>query len=157
MPSSVTYSYRDTFTGTGGTAYGGRASYRYSAPEAVGGFGQVEVSGVLQFTAPVGTSYEQILDVANNGGDAFGQVSSNDAFMIVNRSTTDTLTLRFDGLSANHAYMVLPAGTHFILYGSPVMITSASGGDLCASVSAKFTSATGTVEVIALSLNSAFS
>lgn len=159
MASSVTYSYRDSFTATGGTSFGRRGTrvqqYPIGAPQA--GYGSdSEITSAMHFTAPVGTSYEVIYDSNGlTGADEFGEPSQGDFAIFFNRSETDTLTLRFDAAVSINSYVTIPPNGRFIVYAPRVILTA--GGDLGTSISAKFTSASGVVEVLAGSLNTYFS
>lgn len=154
MPSFLQFAYKDSYVQNGGSTFSGGQTHRYDAPEVAGAN---EFASVLHYTAPVGTSYEQIYTALGAGDDNFGGISTTDTVMIINRSTTDTLTLRFNGVGGDNAYVTVPAGRHFILYGT-IVLTSVSASDVTVGpVDAKFTSGTGTVEVIAGSLNAAFS
>lgn len=157
MPSNITYTYRDSFT-SAGTSFNKGRSITVSDTDWANAFGSTGISSVLQYTAPVGTSYEQIWDNGVQGDDNFGQSGENDFLMVVNRSSSDTLTLRFDdGGGSNHAYLDIPPGGRFMWYASQAIITSAGGVGLFSTLSAKFGSATDTVELLAFSVNAAFS
>lgn len=154
MSNYLQYSYRDSFTQSAGSAFNEGNTLRSDGSGIDGG---LEYTSTLRFTATVGTSYERIYTVGAAGDDNFGGVSATDCMMIVNRSTTDTLTLRFPGALGDNAYVTIPAGRHFLLYGA-VCATSVSASDFTTGqIDAKFTSANGTVEVVGISYNTAYS
>lgn len=154
MSSYLIYAYRDSFTQAAGSAFNEGNSLQSNGTGIDGG---AEYTSTLRYTATVGTSYERIYNVSGVGDDNFGTIGQVDCMMIVNRSTTDTLTLRFPGALGDNAYVTIPASRHFLLYGA-VCATSVSASDFTiGQIDAKFTSANGTIEVVGISYNNAYS
>lgn len=148
MPFTIVTS--TSFPDAGGSNFNTRATLTnedVDGSDAV--YGDVEQS--LHFTAPVGTTYETILTVnTSDTDDEFGELQDEAFFWVINRSSTQSLTLRFNGASGTHAYVTIPAGKWFQVIAPILTVfrTDLSGSEAWNGVlDAKFASSTDRVEV----------
>lgn len=160
--SSVSISLREQFIATGGSSFSGSKLISVPDENAIQALtwagAATNISAGIHFTAPVGSSYEQVLDPAAAGADAFGVAGTVGVFIFFNRSDTQTCTLRFDGGAAtDNSYVEVPAGKWFILTYPAIVETNDSTGENVGTVSAKFASSSDALEVWGFSVNGAFS
>lgn len=155
MATSVTFQLRDQFTATGGTSFSGRTTLTIDTDDFPGTlFASQEVSAIMHYTAPVGSSYEQVVDLRGAiGSDNFGDVSQYVYILFINRSTTQACTIRTDSTGSD-AFFQIPAGKWLTL-PFPELIFGDSASTQ--TISAKFASSSDTLEVLAFSINAAFS
>lgn len=106
----------------------------------------VDLNEVIHFTAPVGTTYEQIFDF-DTSADFGTHNTGTTKLLILNRSTSQTMTLKFVCATKN-GYAEVPPGAWFT-YDNEVLIDS----ETCTAIEAKFASSSQEVEVWGYSSN----
>lgn len=132
----VTYQGKILFQTDAGTSFNRGMSLSLDDDAASG----VDMTEIIHFTAPVGTSYEQVFDF-DTVADFATHNTGTTKLLIFNRSSTQTMTLKFVCATKN-GYAEVPPGAWFT-YDNELYIDS----ETCTAIEAKFASSEDEIEI----------